>query len=377
MAITILKTYPYQNLRLKDMEGEIWKELPGLEGYCMVSNLGRVKALARIIYKKGGVVAILKEKIVKQYLQKSKRPNLNGDYNQVLNFSIMIEGVIFSMPASRAIHSAFIKRLDFKKDRLCVLHHDDNALNNTVENLFATTTQELVKYTLLMGKNKAPDSRSYSKEIKQRVKEKLAVPVSQYDKNGNFICSYESLLDATRATGASSTAIKRVLSGKAKHAKGFIWYKGSKVKLSPEFIAKHDGIIIDYAKKAVRQYDLNGNCIVIYPSIVQAAKETGINRALLQRSLISKKSTKGYYWSYDLGERPAGAKIISMPPQLYTTSKMVKQYDLQGNYLATHNSVSAAVRAVAGLNRSTLIVRLNRAIENSELGGYLWQFGKP
>ncbi len=40
-----LKEYSYQNLSLQSMKGERWKTVPGLEGYYVISNLGRVKRL--------------------------------------------------------------------------------------------------------------------------------------------------------------------------------------------------------------------------------------------------------------------------------------------------------------------------------------------
>lgn len=42
-----LYQYPYQNLSLIDMVGEIWKPVPDFEDYYEVSNLGRIKSLER------------------------------------------------------------------------------------------------------------------------------------------------------------------------------------------------------------------------------------------------------------------------------------------------------------------------------------------
>ena len=36
---------PHQNFSLEDMEGEIWKDIEGFEGYFKISNLGRIKSL--------------------------------------------------------------------------------------------------------------------------------------------------------------------------------------------------------------------------------------------------------------------------------------------------------------------------------------------
>lgn len=42
------KVYPYQNLSLDDMNGEVWKDISGYEGYYQVSNMGRVKSLPKL-----------------------------------------------------------------------------------------------------------------------------------------------------------------------------------------------------------------------------------------------------------------------------------------------------------------------------------------
>ena len=39
---------PYQNKSLADIPGEIWKDIPGFEGYYQASTAGRIKSLDRI-----------------------------------------------------------------------------------------------------------------------------------------------------------------------------------------------------------------------------------------------------------------------------------------------------------------------------------------
>jgi hypothetical protein len=37
------KVYPYQNISLENLEGEVWEDVPGLDGYFLISNFGRTK----------------------------------------------------------------------------------------------------------------------------------------------------------------------------------------------------------------------------------------------------------------------------------------------------------------------------------------------
>lgn len=39
--------FAYQNLSLEDMDGELWVDIEGFEGYYQVSNMGRIKSLPR------------------------------------------------------------------------------------------------------------------------------------------------------------------------------------------------------------------------------------------------------------------------------------------------------------------------------------------
>ena len=47
---------------------EIWKDIIGYEGYYKISNLGRVKSLARNIYYKDGSFARYKPETIKKSL---------------------------------------------------------------------------------------------------------------------------------------------------------------------------------------------------------------------------------------------------------------------------------------------------------------------
>ena len=49
------------------------------------------------------------------------------------------------------------------------------------------------------------------------------IPVKQYDDYGNLLASYNSIMDAERATGVRNSGISACLKGRVKHAGGFIW----------------------------------------------------------------------------------------------------------------------------------------------------------
>lgn len=57
----------YKNLSLENIEGEIWKDIIGFEGYYQVSNMGRIKSLAKIVkHSNPKLKCSRKERILKQ-----------------------------------------------------------------------------------------------------------------------------------------------------------------------------------------------------------------------------------------------------------------------------------------------------------------------
>ena len=63
---------PYQNLSLEDMPGEVWRDIPGWDGYYQVSNIGRAKSLDREIVDSSGRHYYRYSRILKQTLQHRK-----------------------------------------------------------------------------------------------------------------------------------------------------------------------------------------------------------------------------------------------------------------------------------------------------------------
>ena len=59
------KEYPYQNLLLKDIKGEKWVDIPGFDGYYLLSNFGRVKRLKYEMQYRNGAIYTKPEKIIK------------------------------------------------------------------------------------------------------------------------------------------------------------------------------------------------------------------------------------------------------------------------------------------------------------------------
>jgi len=101
---------------------EIWKDVKGYEGYYQISNLGRVKSLARKVYRKNGQIVNRSERILKPYLM--------GD--GYLSLCFRVENKISKQYVHRVVAKNFLEKPDYAN---CVNHIDGNKQNNKLSNL--------------------------------------------------------------------------------------------------------------------------------------------------------------------------------------------------------------------------------------------------
>ena len=108
--------------------------------------------------------------------------------------------------------------------------------------------------------------------------------VSQYDKNGNYIRTFESLTEASNITGIDVSAISKVCRGLKQTTGGFRWtYGDSKKKLESLEIYENN------QKKAVCFINEKGERI-IFESINDASRRTGYSSSYVSKQCKNKKS---------------------------------------------------------------------------------------
>ena len=293
--------YPYQDLFLFDIDGEVWKEVPEQEEYCMVSNLGRIKTIPRFIDRPNNGRMLIKERIVKQAIRTFKENKRVGIWNRCLYFSIGIEGRIFQMAVARAVYSAFIGPLpDFKEDKMFILHKDLDNLNNRVENLYMATREQMGKRNVDVGMMSPPDVSQFTDELWQKIKERSMKQVSQYTRDGKYIATFPSIIEASRITGVHKGGIVQVAKDNQCYACGFIWRYGSDTKdLDEETLQKHKPKLL--RTKSINQYDLNGKFLASFDSIAEAARKFGYNRRNLNEHILKQTPDfDGYIWRYSI-----------------------------------------------------------------------------
>ena len=187
---------------------EIWKPVVGWEDQYMVSSLGRVKSLERVV-KFGRATRVIKEKILKQikpgtceYFQVNL--SKNGKQNWVL--------------VHRLVATHFIPNPD---NLPYVNHKDEDKDNNCAENLEWCTPSYNNSYnglklrqaqTLIEGfKNNKYTMNHYKK------------PILQFSKDGYLINKWDSAKDAEKMLGVGGPQIAKCCKGKDKTAGGYVW----------------------------------------------------------------------------------------------------------------------------------------------------------
>ena len=174
---------------------EIWKDVVGYEGYYQVSNMGNVRSVDRYVPHKNFGQKFCKGGLMATHITNSGYVSVNLCKNNRYK----------SYDIHRLVALAFI---GFCGSKMEVNHKDENKQNNAVENLEWVTREQ----------NEAYGTK------RERHKEKIKLPILQYDTYGNFIREWPSATDAEMSiSGKFTGAISHNINGKTKTAYGYVW----------------------------------------------------------------------------------------------------------------------------------------------------------
>lgn len=186
-------------IEIINIQGEIWKDIEGYEGY-QVSNKGRVKST---IARKEG-------KLLKPSANKS------GYFIVVLR----INGKPKTHYMHRLVAEAFIPNPENKP---CIDHINCVRSDNRLENLRWVTQKGNMNNPLT--KEKCSKVQKGREQLSTRGgKHYKAKKVQQFTKDGLFIKEWSTPIEAARELGyESSVTIRDCCRGRSKTAYGFIW----------------------------------------------------------------------------------------------------------------------------------------------------------
>lgn len=376
------KRYPYQNLSLKDIEGEEWEDIPGLDGYYCVSNFGRVKRTEYEMQYHNGAIYVKPEKIIKPDIRKALNKFI-GDYVSFLTARVTLFGKRYNYTIARLVYHCFVTPFNMEDSRILVLTKDCDNFNIVPSNLFAATHEQKQKRIFQRSRAQSP-LLDLPDALRQKIRKKIvqtkSKQITQYTKLGKKIKTFSSMAAAQRATGISAVCIRRAANGELITAGSFMWNLGNEKRTITDLKSlkaeRRKELRKNYKTMAVTQYNMQGNRIAFYPSLTDAEEATGINGA--QISLAAKgvyKSAKGYFWKKGFGKEKIDLKghKYGKTSMAATQSKKVKQYAMDGKYLQTFSSIKQAAEQTRV--HSTTIVDALKGRQKTA-GGFKWKYAE-
>ena len=115
---------------------EIWKDIPGYEGFYQASSKGQIKSLSRVVRHNLGGDKIINERILNGYVNKY-------GYKRV---ELSKRGHSKQYSEHRLVALAFLGESD-----LTVNHIDGNKLNNNIENLEYLSIADNTRHAVTIG----------------------------------------------------------------------------------------------------------------------------------------------------------------------------------------------------------------------------------
>ena len=128
------KRIPLSKSVVDDMEGEMWEDIFGLDGYFVISNLGRIKRQRYEIQRSNGSVCVMAEKIIKPKVGKA-RNKFKNDYTYYIMGKVVIQGKDFSFSVARLVYYCFVQPFDLDDNSIVILCKDTDNLNIQPSNL--------------------------------------------------------------------------------------------------------------------------------------------------------------------------------------------------------------------------------------------------
>lgn len=154
-------------------------------------------------------------------------------------------------------------------------HIDGNKENNELINLRLVSQSDNMVNAQLLGHNGQ-------------------VKISQYDLNGTFITTYNSIKQAAEAINGNEVAIKDA-ANRMGSSSGFLWIKENQ-NITIEEVLKIYREKMNKRTVKVSQYDKNNVFIKTYDSLAEASRVIGVKPSSIRKAINREGMCKNYYW---------------------------------------------------------------------------------
>lgn len=256
---------------------EEWRPIVGFEGLYEVSSLGRIKALSKTVTRKS-ISYKLKEKILKP------QPSGNG----YLKICLHNNGRKKFLFVHRLVAEAFLPN---PKNKPCIDHINTIRDDNRVNNLKWCTQKENCNNPITVHKmsesTKKVDKVKINKLLQDRSCQNASKMVYQYDLDGNYIRSFNSVIEAAIELNVPTKSLVAECNRRQHHFLGYLWYY-DKLDRVPKYKPR---------RRKIAQYTKYGKLVKVWDCISNASKEyNNSNIALVCKGI--RKTASGFVWRY-------------------------------------------------------------------------------
>ena len=300
--------YPYKNLSLKNIKGERWKDVPGLELYARISGFGRLKRLPYILEYSDDRMFHKPEKIIKPVVINIQN-RFTNDSLCFLRTTITIHGQVYNFSPTRLVYHCFKKPFDLDDDTVLILTKNRDGLDIRLPNLKLGSHREKQKRIFVL-KRRVPIAPGEKGRLRSIITSRAvnSKQVTQYNLQGKKIKTYPSVVSVAKETGISHSHISTRARGIEFSAGGFIWRYGKKARIDMqpmlELTEQRRKANKDAFGKKVTQFSMNGKRLAMFECIKDAAKATGVERGEISKVMRNKNnrfSAGGFYWKKGYG----------------------------------------------------------------------------
>lgn len=370
------KSYPYTNTSLANLKGELWKDIPFLDGSYLISNFGRIKRIAREVYTSGGKIMNFQEKIIRSYPEVQKNKSV-GDEVYHLAASVTIEKRRYKFSIPRLVFHCFVKKINLGDYSLIVYAKDGNGKNIKPSNLRLTDLSGRTKRIFerqRLKKNIETTFAEYLRTKSTTSSNPYCKQVSQYTYDGEYIQTFPSIRVASLVTDVSELIIVSVLKKRQLRGSGYVWSYQKLKRINVQSIRKAN---LERRNKMVgqkvTQYDLKGKRVALYYTIAEASRKADVNTSDIHAVLNGKQRSAGrYIWRQGFGKPSINVKGYLTGDALRASKqrKKVTQFSLNGKRVKSYESVKQAAK-----NEKVSASYISIAIKKKLMvRGFLWKF---
>lgn len=263
------------------LDGEIWKDVVGFEGYYMVSSFGRIASCSKLFKFPNGGIQEKGLRIRKQYMDKDgyMRVSLSKDKGSKTYSVHRIVGIAF---------------IENGNNYPCIDHIDGDRSNNHVENLRWCTCKQNSNFDLARKNKSEAQKETYRNgrcipESFAKRNNDAKIQLYAYTLNGDFVRSFDSASEASKFTNGF---ILHMIKKDVFYFKGYIFSKTA-IKDFSKFPYKPTT-----SPKVTCKVDSYGMVIKEYKSKRQASIQEGIPMSIMNKIINSNTFYKGYTFIY-------------------------------------------------------------------------------